>query len=462
MMEAAQHGETREESRDESSVRRVALASSIGAAIEWYDFFIYGTAASLVFNSLFFSDLDPATGTVVALATFAVGFLARPVGSVIFGHFGDRIGRKKMLILTLFIMGFGTFTIGLLPTYDVIGFWAPILLVLMRVFQGIGIGGEFGGAVLMAVEYAPRNRRGFYGSWPMVGVPGGLLLGSIVFALLAFMPDAAFLSWGWRIPFLLSIVLVAVGLYIRLQVLETPAFRQVRERQEEVKVPFVTLLRTQPRELVLAMGTRWIEGLVFNAFAVLALSYIANNLGLPRETALIGIGIAAAIGVVAIPIYGRLSDTHGRKAVYNWGVVATALLIAPAFALIQTGNTALIWIAIAVTLGVAYAAIYAPLAAFWAELFDTKVRYTGIGSVYQFSGIFASGLTPVIGAVLINANGGRPWLFVGYVLVVAVISLGCAKLLPETYRRDIFPVSTREPGPGMATGTGMSSSPVEK
>jgi MHS family shikimate/dehydroshikimate transporter-like MFS transporter len=426
------------------SVRKVALASSIGAAIEWYDFFIYGTAAGLVFNKLFFSNLDPTTGTIVAFATFAVGFLARPLGSVLFGHFGDRVGRKQMLVATLLIMGVGTAIIGLLPTYDSIGLWAPVLLVAMRVVQGIGVGGEYGGAVLMAVEYAPKGRRGFYGSWPQAGVPAGLLMASGAFALLSMLPEDAFLAWGWRIAFVSSLALVAIGLYIRLQVLETPAFAAVREKQEEVKVPFVTMLKTQPKEFVLGMGTRWIEGLTFNAFGVLAVSYIANDLGLPRSTALNGVVMASALGIVLIPLYGKLSDRVGRKPVYNTGVILTALLAFPVFWLIQTGERNLIWLGIVVALGLVYMAIYAPLAAFWAELFETRVRYTGVGSVYQFSGIFASGLTPLIGTVLISANDGRPWYFATYMVVVAGISLLSAKLLPETYQRDIMPVGASE------------------
>jgi MFS family permease len=277
-----------EELGQEVSPRKVAFASSVGATIEWYDFFIFGTAAGLVFNQLFFTNLDPITGTLVAYLTFAVGFVARPVGSVIFGHYGDRIGRKTMLILTLFIMGVATFIIGLLPTYEQIGIWAPILLVVMRIFQGIGIGGEYGGAVLMAVEYAPEGRRGFYGSWPQAGVPAGLLLGTAAFGLLSLLPNEQFLAWGWRIAFLASIVLVGIGMYIRLQILETPAFTRVRETQEEARIPFTELLRTQPKELILGMGLRWVEGLVFNAYGVFAISYIVSQLELTRSTALTG------------------------------------------------------------------------------------------------------------------------------------------------------------------------------
>ena len=356
------------------SVPKVALASSIGAAIEWYDFFIYGTAAGLVFNKLYFPNSDPAVGTLLAFATFAVGFLARPIGSLIFGHFGDRVGRKKILIATLLIMGLGTAAIGVVPTYEAIGVWAPVLLISLRVVQGIGIGGEYGGAVLMAVEYAPAGKRGFYGSWPQAGVPAGLLMASGTFALLSLLPDEAFLAWGWRVAFIASLGLVGVGLYIRLQVLETPAFTAVRERQEEAKVPFLTMMRDQPRPFFLGMGTRWIEGLTFNAYGVLLISYLANDLGLPRSVGLIGVAIASAVGLVMIPIYGALSDRLGRKRVYYAGVIITAALIFPVFAMIQSESPGLIWLGLAVALGVAYTAIYAPLGTFWSELFETRVR----------------------------------------------------------------------------------------
>ncbi len=442
------------------SVRKVALASSIGATIEWYDFFIYGTAAALVFNKLFFTNLPPAVGTLVALATFAVGYLARPLGAVIFGHLGDRVGRKRMLILTLLIMGAATFIIGLLPTYNHIGVWAPVLLIIMRVFQGIGVGGEYGGAVLMAVEYAPPGRRGFYGSWPQVGVPAGLLLASGAFSLASLLPEEAFLSWGWRVVFLATIVLAGIGLYIRLQILETPAFTKVKEAQEEAKIPFVELLRTQPKQLFQGMGTRWIEGLTFNAYAVLAVTYTTQYLHVTRTTVLNGIVIGAAFGIVLTPFYGHLSDRFGRKKVYTAGVIAIALFTFPSFALIRTGSTPLIWLSITLGMGVIYSAIYAPLAAFWSELFDTRVRYTGIGSVYQFSGIYASGLTPLIGAAMIQYTGGQPWAFSAYMVGVALISLVIVAFMPETYHKDIYPTGSdtvssaqAEPAPGRSGGS---------
>lgn len=428
----------------EVSPRKVALASSIGATIEWYDFFIYGTAAGLVFSQLFFTNLDPVTGTLVAYLTFAAGFVARPVGSVIFGHFGDRIGRKGMLILTLFIMGVATFAIGLLPGYGSIGIWAPILLVVLRLLQGVGIGGEYGGAVLMAVEYAPEGRRGFFGSWPQAGVPAGLLLASGAFGLVSLLPDEQFLAWGWRVTFLASIILVGIGMYIRLQILETPAFRRVRESQEEARVPFVEMLRTQPKELVLGMGTRWIEGLTFNAYGVFAISYVTGQLELPRTTALTGVIIAAAFGVVLVPVYGALSDRLGRRIVYGAGTVLIGLFVLPSFLMINSRQPVLIWLAIVVALGLIYPAIYAPLAAFWSELFDTRVRYTGVGAVYQFSGIFASGLTPAIATLLLGFAGGAPWLFVGYVVLVTVISLAAIYVAPETFRRRIIPTGETE------------------
>jgi metabolite-proton symporter len=419
------------------SPRRVAIASSVGATIEWYDFFLYGTAAGLVFDKLYFNGLSGPAAQFAAFGTFAVGFLARPVGGLIFGHFGDRVGRKKMLLLTLLIMGVGTALIGLLPSYDSIGVAAPILLVVLRVLQGIGVGGEYGGAVLLAVEYAPARKRGFYGSAAHIGVPGGLFLAAASFSLAGLLPDEAFLAWGWRLCFLLSILLLAIGAYIRLQVMETPAFARVQERKEVATVPLRELLAAQPKRLLLGMGTRYVEGFTFNLYSVYLLAYVVTNLELPKSWALQGILVGAFLGVLLVPVTGAISDRFGRKAVYRVGTWAALLFAFPTAVLIQSENRTAIFFAFVGGLGVLYGVIYGPLAAFWAELFDTRYRYTALSTLYQVSGIVASGLTPLIAAWLVSRSGGSLWLVSVYASVVAVISLVSARFLPETAGRDI-------------------------
>jgi len=422
---------------DAPTPRRVAVASAVGATIEWYDFFLYGTAAGLVFDKLFFSGLDGPAAQFAAFGTFAVGFLARPVGGLVFGHFGDRIGRKQMLILTLVIMGVGTALIGLLPSYDSIGVWAPVLLVTLRILQGIGVGGEYGGAVLLAVEYAPAERRGLYGSAAHIGVPGGLLLAAGAFSVAGLLPDEAFLAWGWRACFLLSILLLAIGAYIRLQVMETPAFERVQQRKEVVKVPLRDLLAAQPKRLLLGMGTRYVEGFTFNLYSVFLLAYVVTNLELPRSWALNGILVGALLGVLLVPVSGALSDRFGRKPVYRAGTWAALLFAFPTAALIESGNRTAIFFAFVGGLGVLYGVIYGPLAAYWSELFDTRYRYTALSSLYQISGILASGLTPLIAAWLVSRGGGTLWPVSVYAVVVATISLISARLLPETAGRDL-------------------------
>jgi len=427
-----------------TSPGRVALASAVGATIEWYDFFLYGTAAGLVFNQLFFPNLDSTVGTLVAFATFAVGFVARPVGGFVFGHFGDRIGRKKMLILTLLIMGGSTTAIGLLPSYDTIGIWAPLLLVTMRVLQGIGVGGEYGGAVLMAVEYAPRGRRAFFGSFAHIGVPAGLLLASGAFGLVSLLPEEAFLAWGWRATFVASLLLLGVGAYIRLNVLETPAFDAARRQQEVVRVPLVEVWRRYKKTMLLAMGTRWVEGFTFNVWSVFVLSYAANDLGLSASQVLGGVILGAAVGVAVVPLAGMLADRVGRRPVYRAGAWASVVLSFPAFWLVETGEPAFVWVALVVGIGLLYGVICAPLAAFWAELFDTSVRYTAIGTIYQVSGIVASGLTPLVAAWLVARGGGDPWLLATYGVLVSLVSLLCMRALPETRGRERLDVATTD------------------
>jgi metabolite-proton symporter len=392
---------------DEKTVRRVVIASVIGATIEWYDFFLYGVIAGLVFNTLYFPSEDAYIGTLLAYATFAVGFVARPLGGVIFGHFGDKVGRKSMLVITLMIMGVSTFAIGLIPSYDSIGIWAPLLLLFCRVLQGIGLGGEWGGAVLMAYEYAPKNKKGFYASWPQVGLATGLCLASGVVALLsAVFTNEQFYDWGWRIAFLLSALLVFVGMYIRLTIKESPEFEAVKARNAESRIPFVDMIKKYPMNILKGMGARYIDGVFFNIFGVFIISYLTQNLDLTRTEALTGVMASAVVMCFFIPYFGALSDKLGRTRVYFWGSLITAFSAIPAFWLITTHseNLMVVWLSIVIPFGIFYASVYGPEAALFCELFDTDVRYTGISFVYQFSGIFASGITPMIATAFLHAN----------------------------------------------------------
>ncbi len=420
-----------------TSIGTIAFASAIGTTIEWYDFFLFGVVTPLVLNKLFFPNFDPLVGTLLAYTTFFVGFISRPIGGIIFGHYGDRIGRKTVLVLTILIMGIATFLIGCLPTYASVGIWAPVMLLVLRIFQGIGIGGEWGGAVLMAVEHSPTGRRGFYGSWPQIGVPAGLLLSSGMVYLLSYLPEADFFAWGWRIAFLISAVLVAVGLYIRLKIMETPAFTRIQETKKVAHVPFFELLRTHGKNTLLGLGARYIEGVTFNIFGVFVVGYLAGTLGLPRQTALAGVMIASAIMIIMLPIYGNLSDKIGRRRMFAVAGVLIGLLSFPSFWLMQTKEPFLVWLAIAIPFAFVYPAVYGPQAALFSELFDTRVRYTGISFVYQFSGIYASGLTPIIATALLPAGGGKPWLICLYVLFVSIVSAASVIAMTEAHKRDM-------------------------
>ncbi|HUH93213.1 MAG TPA: MFS transporter [Casimicrobiaceae bacterium] len=432
----------------DAEIRKVAFASAIGTTIEWYDFFLYNTFAALVFNKLFFPSFDPLVGTMLAFTTALVGFIARPVAGVIFGHFGDRLGRKKMLILTLLIMGIGTFLIGLLPTYDSIGVWAPILLLLLRICQGLGVGGEWGGAVLMAVEHSPTGRRGYYGSWPQIGVPAGLALATGMVALLTQLTGDAFLQGWWRVAFLISIVLVVIGVYIRMKIMETPAFQQVQATRTVSEVPFLDLMRHHWKQVLLGMGCRYIEGVTFNMYGVFAIAYIVTTLKMPRTTALLAVTAASIVMIFFIPVFGRLSDQLGRRRVFGFAAAITGLLAYPAFWVMSTaaGNGLVVALAIIIPFGIVYAAVYGPIAALFSELFDTRVRYSGISFVYQFSGIFASGLTPIIATALLKEGEGQPWLIAGYMLIVGAISTLCAYALKETAHSEMIASAAASPG----------------
>jgi MHS family metabolite:H+ symporter-like MFS transporter len=418
------------------------MSALVGASIEWYDFFLYGVVAGIVFNKLYFPGSDPVVATLLAYTTFAVGFVTRPLGGVIFGHFGDRIGRKSMLIMTLMIMGISTFLIGLVPTYAQIGIGAPLLLLLLRVLQGIGLGGDWGGAVLMAYEYAPKEKRGYYASLPQIGLAIGLCLASGVVALLSsLLTDEQFLAWGWRVAFLISGVMVAVGMYIRLTIQETPEFAALKARNAEARIPFMDMLRRYPGNVIKGMGARYIDGVFFNIFGVFVIGYLANTIKISRTQALLGVMIAALVMIATIPYFGRLSDRVGRAKVYMWGSLATALSAFPGFWLMthSGGNVMLVWLAIVVPLGIVYASVYGPEAALFCDLFDAKVRYTGISFVYQFSGIFASGITPIVATALLKSGGGEPWQICLYVLFAGVVSAVCAGLIGRGRPEDAVP-----------------------
>ena len=417
-----------------SSIRLVALASLIGTTVEWYDFFLYGTAAALVFNRLFFPTFDARVGTLAAFGTFSVGFVARPIGGIIMGHYGDKIGRKSMLILTLVLMGVATFGIGLMPTYAQIGPWAAVALVVLRLIQGFGVGGEWGGAVLMAVEHAPAGSRGFYGSWPQIGVPFGLLLSTAVFSQFARLPEKQFLSWGWRVPFLISILLVAFGLIIRVRILETPAFTRVKEAGTEARRPILRFSRTQPKEVLLAMGARFAENGVFYIYTVFVLVYGTQKVGMNRQIVLNGILIAAACALFAIPLCGALSDRLGRRPVYLFGACVAALFAYPLFWLLDTRSTPLVWLALVVALVFAHSPMYGPQAAFFSELFGTRVRYSGASIGAQLSSVLAGGLSPFIATALLPYGRGA---LAAYIIGMALVTIISVLIASETRHQAI-------------------------
>lgn len=422
---------------DQKSVNKVALASVIGATIEWYDFFLYGVVAGLVLNKLYFPGDDPAMATLMAYATFAVGFISRPLGGIIFGHFGDKIGRKKMLVVTLMIMGISTVAIGLVPTYAQIGVAAPLLLIFLRIIQGIGLGGEWGGAILMAYEYAPPHRRGFYASLPQIGLSLGVLLSAIVIAALNyFLTEEQFMQWGWRSAFVLSFVMILFGLWVRLSVMETPAFAQMKKEHGEAKVPFLDMIKRFPGNVLLGLGARHVDGVVFNIFAVFSISYLTDKIHLSRADALIGVMIASAVLTVFIPVFGWASDKVNRFRFYALASIITALSCYPAFWVMNQseGNLWMIWLAVSIPFGVIYASVYGPISGFLCELFDARVRYTGISFVYQLSSVFAGGLTPIIATLLLTANGGSPWMICAYVLGCGVLSSICSLIIARRFR----------------------------
>jgi metabolite-proton symporter len=419
-----------------SSVRKVIVASLIGTSLEWYDFFIYGTAAALVFNQLFFPTFEPLVGTLLAFTTYAVGFVARPLGGLVFGHYGDRLGRKNVLVVTLLLMGIATFAIGLLPTYATIGVWAPILLVALRFLQGLGLGGEWGGAVLMTLESGGANRRGLNASWPQVGVPLGLLLANGILALMGAVTDEpAFLSWGWRVPFLLSGLLVVVGLWIRLTISESPLFREVEQSHTKAAAPIMEVLGRYPKQVLLAIGARVGVDVAFYTFVLFITTYVATYLKLPRNYALNAVLIAAAVQVALIPFFGSLSDRFARRPVYLAGAVGAAVWVFVFFPLLDTGQFWLIVLATVVALAF-HAAMYGPQAAFISEMFPTKVRYTGASMGYQLAGIIGGALAPIISVALLDRFDTSIAVSV-YAVLMLLVTIICVLLAPETSKIDL-------------------------
>jgi len=417
-----------------TSIRKVAFASLTGTAIEWFDFFLYNAATALVFSDIFFQSDNDVAGMLKAYTAYAVGFLARPIGGIVCGHYGDRLGRKSMLVFALLITGASTFLMGLIPSYQSIGVWAPFTLVVMRFAQGFGIGGEWGGAVLMAIEHAPSHRRGFYGSWPQMGVPLGLLCSNLVFfGIRSLSPGVR--EWAWRIPFLLSSLLVGFGLYIRLAVAESPMFAVIKPSRS--KLPLLDLWRHHRRDVLVAMGAKVAENGVFYVYTFFVITF-AKRIGVADTTILISISLAALAMIGAIPAYGHLSDWIGRRHIYLAGTVFTGLFAFPFFWLIQTRQTE--WIIMAVFLGlvIGWAGMYAPQASFFSELFDTRLRYSGASLGAQVATIFAGGLMQVVAVDLMNRTGSY-WPIALIVVAMTVVTFISVLVASETVHKNIRP-----------------------
>jgi len=420
-------------------VRKAALASTVGTTIEWYDFFLYNTASALVFPALFFPHQAAYTGILLSFGTQFVGFAARPVGAAIFGHFGDRIGRKAMLVTTLMLMGISTFLIGLLPTYSAIGYAAPILLTLLRIAQGLGVGGEWGGSVLLSMEWGVPTRRGLMASWPQLGVPMGLLLSTAAVRLLTSWTGASFDNWGWRIPFLISIVLVAVGLYVRLRVLETPEFEDVRQRRAVVRYPLFQVLRRQWGQVLSSAFVRMSEQAPFYLFTVFVLTYTTTKLKLNRNDVLNDVLIAAAIGLLTVPLFGHLSDRIGRRLVYGIGIVLTAVYAFPYFGLLNTKTTGLVLLGVILSL-VFHDMQYGPQAALIAESFGPDVRYSGAGLGYQLASVIAGGPAPLIATRILEKTGSSTGISF-YIIGCCILAMIALLFMPH-YRRPTEPATT--------------------
>jgi MFS family permease len=432
----------------------VIFSSTLGTAIEWYDFFLYGTMSTLVFPKVFFPASDQLVGTLLSLFTFLVGFIARPFGGALFGHLGDRIGRKSTLIATLLLMGISTLAIGFLPGYTAIGVAAPLILVVLRLGQGLGVGGEWGGSVLLALEYGHKSRRGFWASWPQMGVPVGLILSTVIVNIIQSASGASFGDWAWRIPFYISALLIIVGLYIRLRILETPLFSAVKEQKREASAPIIEAFRHSTPEILLSAGARFAEQAPFYLFSTFVITYGVDKLQLDKTLILNGITIAATVELFTIPLFGSLSDRFGRRMWYLIGCVLMAAFAFPYFLLMNTASPVPFVLAIVLSLAIFHAWVYGPQAALIAERFGTRSRYSGASLGYQLAAPFAGGLAPIIALLLLNGKtslaalglskvvvnlgGAGSWQAVSvYIIILAIISFGSVLGLKELTRADI-------------------------
>ncbi|MBB5131501.1 MHS family shikimate/dehydroshikimate transporter-like MFS transporter [Thermocatellispora tengchongensis] len=427
----------------------------MGTALEWYDFFIYGTAAALVFGDLFFPGDDPAAGTLAAFATFGVGFLFRPLGGIVFGHLGDRIGRRATLIATTLIMGIATGLIGLLPTYDAIGLWAPALLTLLRICQGLGAGAEFGGASTLLAEHAPPGRRGFYCSFAQTGVQIGLVLGTGAFLLVGLMPEGPRESWGWRLPFLAGFAMIAVALYVRLRVAESPVFRRMESTRRVVRMPVLEAVRRHPRGLLIGIGAHIGDTALIYTLATFTVSYATAELGLPGSTVLAGVLIFGVVVIALQPVYGALSDRVGRRPLNIFSVVFAALFWFPYFLLVQTGTPALIHLAMVVMTAFGFAPMVAVQPAFYAELFGARVRYSGFATSRELSTALV-GFSPFVAAYLTGLLDGAPWLVAAYLVATALVTLVAFVFSAETKDMDITAIDPGRPETFGAAGSGTA------
>ena len=414
--------------------KKVLVASLTGSAIEWFDYFLYGTAAALVFNKIFFPMVDPVIGLILSYLSFSLTFFIRPIGGVLFAHIGDRIGRKKTLVLTLSLMGGATVMIGLLPTYDQIGLWAPALLILMRIIQGMGIGGEWGGALLLAYEYAPEKRKGFFGSIPQAGVTIGMLMATFIVSLMTLFSEEDFLSWGWRIPFLLSSVLVLLGLWIRKDIDETPEFKKVKAAGQVAKAPLRDTLKYHWREVLIAAGLKVVETAPFYIFSTFVVSYATTTLTYQKSQALEAVTLGALVATIMIPLMGLLSDKVGRQRMYAVSVFVLGLFIVPWFMLLNTGTTWGIVLATVIAFGVLWAPVTAVLGTLCSEIFSANVRYTGITLGYQLGAALAGGTAPLIATGLLAKYNGD-WVPVAWYLavtvVISLIAIFCASRVKQ-------------------------------